>query len=110
RFSQDLDPIMPRLNVLFVTGRLAEQPLRRVVAALAASAGIVPEVSVLGISVAALMHVDFVRRKLRVPAHIDKVLLPGWCQGDLARLEGHFGKSFERGPKDLHDLPEFFGQ
>src|SRR5262249_26130022 len=22
----------------------------------------------------------------------------------------HFGKPFERGPKDLHDLPEFFGQ
>src|SRR5262249_60520078 len=98
------------LNVLCVTGRLAEPPLRRVVAELAGSAGIVPEVAVLGISVAALMHVDFVRRKLSVPAHIDRVVLPGWCQGDLADLDRHFGKTFERGPKDLHDLPEYFGQ
>jgi len=57
-----------KLKVLFVTGRLAEQPLRRVVAALAGSAGFVAEVAVLGISVAALMYVEFVRRKLRVPA------------------------------------------
>ena len=98
------------MNVLFVTGRLAEQPLRRVVGELGGSAGILPEVAVLGISVAALMHVEFVRRKLRVPQHIDRVVLPGWCQGDLPQLDRHFGKPFERGPKDLHDLPEFFGQ
>jgi hypothetical protein len=54
--------LMPQSTVLFVTGRLAEKPLRRVVAGLAGSAGIVPEVAVLGISVAALMHVEFVRR------------------------------------------------
>jgi dihydropteroate synthase-like protein len=101
---------MPRPNVLFVTGRLAEQPLRRVVAILAEPAGIVPEVAVLGISVAALMHVDYVRRKLQVPPHIDRVVLPGWCQGDLAELDRHFAKPFQRGPKDLHELPEYFGQ
>ncbi len=64
----------------------------------------------LSISVAALMHIDFVRRKLHVPVHIDRVVLPGWCPGDLTQLDRHFGKPFERGPKDLHDLPEFFGQ
>jgi dihydropteroate synthase len=101
---------MPPPTVLFVTGRLAEQPLRRIVGVIADSAGIVPEVAVLGISVAALMHIDFVRRKLRVASHIDRVILPGWCQGDLSPLDRHFGKPFERGPKDLHDLPEFFGQ
>src|SRR5437588_2977643 len=101
---------MPIPHILFVTGRLAEQPLKRTVAGLAPSADFVPEVAVLGISVAALMHVDFVRRKLQVPAQIDKVVLPGWCQGDLSQLESHFGKPFERGPKDLHDLPEFFGE
>jgi dihydropteroate synthase-like protein len=100
---------MPPLRILFVTGRLAEQPLRRLVGQIAATAGFVPEVAVLGISVAALMHVDFVRRKLQMPAEIDKVIVPGWCLGDLSELETHFGKPFERGPKDLHDLPEFFG-
>src|SRR5262245_1334188 len=101
---------MPQPCVLFVTGRLAEQPLRRIVNEIAGSEGFVPEVAVLGISVAALMHVEFVRRKLRVQAHVDRVIVPGWCQGELAQLESHFGKPFERGPKDLHDLPEYFGQ
>jgi dihydropteroate synthase len=97
-------------HILFVTGRLAERPLRRVVEMIAAKGEFIPEVAVLGISVAALMQVDFVRRKLQVAPHIDRVLLPGWCQGDLSELDHQFGKPFERGPKDLHDLPEFFGQ
>ena len=97
-------------NVLFVTGRLAEQPLRRVLGELKESAGFVPEVAVLGISVAALMHVELVRRKLAVAEHIARVILPGWCQGDLSELERQFGKPFERGPKDLHDIPEYFGE
>jgi len=105
----DPEPMAPS-RVLFVTGRLAEQPLRRVVAGLPNSAGIVPEVTILGVSVAALMHVDLLRRRLQVPAGIDRVVVPGWCQGDLAVLQEQFGVPFERGPKDLHDLPEFFGQ
>ncbi len=100
---------MPPSRILFVTGRLAERSLRRVLGEIAAAGGFEPDVAVLGISVAALMHVDFVRRKLQIPAQIDKVILPGWCQGDLTELETHFGKLFERGPKDVHDLPEFFG-
>jgi dihydropteroate synthase-like protein len=102
--------MMPQQAVLFVTGRLAEPRLRRIVGELAGPAGIAPEVAVLGISVAALMHVEFIRRKLHVPPHIDRVVLPGWCQGDIAQLEQHFGKPFERGPKDVHDLPEHFGR
>jgi dihydropteroate synthase len=101
---------MPPPSVLFVTGRLAEQQLRRVVGDLAGPADLVPEIAVLGVSVAALMHVDFVRRKLHVPGHVDRIVLPGWCQGDLAELDRHFGKPFERGPKDLHELPEYFGR
>ncbi|MGE5194563.1 MAG: DUF6513 domain-containing protein, partial [Deltaproteobacteria bacterium] len=101
---------MPPQTVLFVTGRLAERPLRRIVSEMAGSAGFVPEVAVLGISVAALMHVEFIRRKLHVAPQIDRVVLPGWCQGDVSQLDRHFGKPFERGPKDLHDLPEFFGE
>lgn len=105
----DSEPMAPS-RVLFVTGRLAEQPLRRVVAGLPNSAGIVPEVTILGVSVAALMHVDLLKRRLQVPAGIDRVIVPGWCQGDLAVLQEQFGVPFERGPKDLHDIPEFLGQ
>ena len=96
-------------RILFVTGRLAEPALRRCLAGLS-SPGIEPVVAVLGISVAALMHADWVRRKLSVPDDVTRVVLPGWCQGDVDSLSEQFGKPFELGPKDLHDLPEFFGK
>src|SRR5262249_21178208 len=40
---------------------------------------------------------------------IDRVLLPGLCAGDLAGLNAAFQAPVERGPKDLRDLPDFFG-
>ncbi len=79
-------------------------------AGLASQGKFEPVVAVLGISVAALMHVEWVLRKLSVPADVARVVLPGWCQGDLEMLSRHFGKPFERGPKDLRDLPEHFGE
>src|SRR5262249_35633120 len=93
-----------------VTGRLAEPALRRCLAELRPSPDWEPVVAVLGISVAALMQADWVRRKLSVPPDVGRVVLPGWCQGDMTMLSRHFGRPFERGPKDLHDLPEFLGQ
>ena len=50
-------------RILFVTGRLAEEPLRRVVSELAAKTGFEGEVAVTGISVAALTHVEWLARK-----------------------------------------------
>jgi len=67
-------------------------------------------IAVLGISVAALMHVEWVARKLTVPAGVTRIILPGWCQGDLDALNRRWNLPFERGPKDLFDLPEYFGQ
>ncbi|MBI5759797.1 MAG: dihydropteroate synthase [Planctomycetales bacterium] len=104
---------MPRERILFVTGRLAEFALRRVVEELSRHADFEYDVAVLGLSVAALMHVDLVRRRLPNEAvvGIDRVVLPGWCQGDLEQLAAQWsGCRFERGPKDLHDLPEYFGK
>src|SRR5262249_6354657 len=40
----------------------------------------------------------------------DVVYLPGLCQADPSRLAATFGVPFEKGPKDLRDLPEFFGR
>jgi len=96
-------------RILFVTGRLAEEPLRRVVAELAAQTGFEGEIAVTGISVAALTHVQWLARKLEITGEFDRVILPGWCQGELKQLVEHFGVPFERGPKDLYDLPEWFG-
>ncbi|MEX1232376.1 MAG: DUF6513 domain-containing protein [Planctomycetaceae bacterium] len=96
-------------RVLLVTGRLAEPSLRRVRDDLKNRLGLDAEVFVVGISVAALMHVDLLLRRLTIPAAVQRVILPGWCQGDLSRLHEHFGVPFTLGPKDLFDLPEFFG-
>ena len=101
---------MSRERILFVTGRLAEPSLREVLRPLAEKVGFEYDVAVLGISVAALMHVDWVRRKLAIPTATSRVVLPGWCGGDLASLTTHFGVLFDLGPKDLFDLPEFFGR
>lgn len=96
-------------KLLFVTGRLAEISLREVVGVIAQKRGFKFEVAVPGIQVAALMHVNLLKNRLQVPDGIDLVLLPGWVQGDIEMLAQHFGVAFERGPKNLHDLPEHFG-
>ena len=44
------------------------------------------QITVLGISVAALMRADWVRRKLTVPAGIHRVVIPGWCGGEIETL------------------------
>lgn len=98
---------MPRY--LFITGKLAEPSVRRVLAEAGQRLGIEYDVRVLPITVAALMHSEWVRRKLTVEKAYDRVLLPGWCQGDLAVLAAEFGVPFERGPKDIRDLPSFLG-
>jgi dihydropteroate synthase-like protein len=99
---------MPR--ILFVTGKLAEPSLRRLLAALAPQAGFEPAVAVLPITVVALADAAWVARHLAVPPGTDRVLLPGLCDGGLGPLAARFGVPVERGPKDLRDLPEFFGR
>src|SRR5262249_8947065 len=51
----------------------------------------------------------WVARHLTVPPAVERVLLPGLCAGDLAVVAERAGVPVERGPKDLRDLPEFFG-
>ena len=101
---------MSRERLLFVTGRLAEPSLKAVLQPLSERIGFDYEIAVLGISVAALMHVEWVSRKLSMPEGINRVILPGWCGGDLTTLVDKFQTPFELGPKDLFDLPEYFGR
>jgi dihydropteroate synthase-like protein len=96
-------------RILFVTGKLAEPELRRVVAELGPKVGFEAEVAVLGISVAALMTPEWVARRLEVPRGVGRVMLPGWCRGDLSSVERKAEVPVELGPKDLRDLPEHFG-
>jgi len=95
------------MKILFVTGRLAEPLLRETVAGMRAA--FESEVAVLGISVAALMTTEWVARFLKVSRGVDRILLPGHTQGDVAVLEERFGVAAEKGPKDLRQIPEHFG-
>ena len=67
-------------RVLFVTGKLAEPALRRVLAEMAPPFAC--DVAVLKITVAALMTTDWIARALTVPRGVDLVLIPGLCEGD----------------------------
>ena len=99
---------MPRDHVHFVTGRLAEHSLRNVLAEMALRVDFDYSVEVLGISVAALMTPAWVARRLAPPPETTRVVLPGYCQGDLHDVQAAAGVSVDRGPKDLRDLPEWF--
>lgn len=97
-------------QIHFVTGRLAEPSLRKLVTELAPRAGFQASIEVLGITVAALMSCDWVARRLHVPPGTSRVILPGYCAGDPAVVAEAAGVPVERGPKDLRELPRWFGQ
>lgn len=98
-----------REHIHFVTGRLAEFSLRQLLAELAPRAGFDYSVDVLGITVAALMTTDWIARRVQVPQGTSRVLLPGYCLGELSAVEAVSGVPVELGPRDLRRLPEFFG-
>ncbi len=104
-------------NLLFLTGKLAEKSLHKVLSELqnkAHSNSKTPEfkyrIEQIGVSVAALMTPDLIARRLKDTGDADKLILPGLCQGDLTALQVKYGVPIERGPADLKDLPQYFGQ
>ncbi len=101
---------MPREHIHFVTGRLAEFSLRQVLAELAPRADFEYSIDVLPITVAALMTPEWIARRIAVHPAATRVLLPGYCFGDLGPLGTAARVPVERGPKDLRELPRFFGR
>lgn len=102
--------MQPPPRILFVTGRLAEPALRRQLADLAPTAGFAFDVAVMPITVAALLTAPWVAKRLTVSPEITRVVLPGFLAGDLAPIRQLTAAPVELGPKDLRDLPEFFGK
>jgi len=100
---------VPADHIHFVTGRLAEFSLRNVLAELAPRVGFEYSIDVLPITVAALMTPEWIARRIAVPATATRVLLPGYCHGDLRPVADAARIPVERGPKDLRELPRFFG-
>ncbi|HML29430.1 MAG TPA: DUF6513 domain-containing protein [Hyphomicrobium sp.] len=95
-------------RIVLVTGSLAEPRVKRVAEELN-DADIDPIVANIGVKVAALMTTEIVERRLKLPEHADRVIMPGRFRGDLERLSDHFGTRFERGPEEIADLPEYLG-
>jgi len=94
--------------VLFVTGKLAEPALRRTLAEMAPAFAY--DIAVMKITVAALMTTPWIARFLAVPPGTDLVLIPGLCEGEGAVLAERVGVRVEKGPKDLRQIPEYFGR
>ena len=96
-------------RVLFLTGHLARARLEKV---LAGAGDLAFDWSVfdVGVKVAALMTETIIARRLPRPLDASRVMVPGRCRADLARLAHEFGVPFERGPDELKDLPAFLGK
>ena len=101
---------MSREHIQFVTGRLAEHSLREIVVPLAQQVGFDYTIDVLPITVAALMTPEWIARRISTATNATRVLVPGYCTGDLRPIETVAGVPVERGPRDLRQLPEYFGR
>ncbi|BCX88913.1 hypothetical protein MIN45_P1283 [Methylomarinovum tepidoasis] len=96
-----------REHILFLTGKLAEKQLRQILEAMRPDFDYT--VHQLGLTVAALMTADMIRRRLKDTFGADRILVPGRCRGDLEALSQELGIPVQRGPDELKDLPAFFG-
>ena len=96
-------------NLLFLTGKLAENSLHKVLEAMQPTE-FNYQIAQLGISVAALMTPEFIARRLPDARGANRILVPGLCKGDLALLAQKYGVPVDRGPDDLKDIPQHFGQ
>src|SRR3989304_10460357 len=95
-------------SFLFLTGPLARPSLEAVLEGMKAS--FAWKVLDIGVKVAALMTEEIIMRRLQKPVEADRIMLPGRCRADLARLSERFGVPFLRGPDELKDLPLYFGR
>ncbi len=100
-------------NIVFVTGKLAENSLHKVLQNIQSNSQeplFKYRVEQIGVSVAALMTPNLIAKRLKNIGDAKKMILPGLCQGDLSMLHRQYGIPVERGPEDLKDLPQYFGQ
>ena len=96
-------------HILFLTGKLAEKSLHRVLESIRPPLFTYDVLSI-GINVAGLMTGDLVMRRVANSGNASKILVPGRCRGDMQALTKHYGIPVERGPEELKDLPEYFGK
>jgi len=95
-------------DYVFVTGKLAANALKSALATMEPDFDF--DIVVLNCSVAALMDTHWIARHMPKVDGATRVMIPGRCQGNLSPIEEKVGVSVIRGPKDLKDLPLFFGR
>ncbi|CAB3748968.1 DUF6513 domain-containing protein [Paraburkholderia humisilvae] len=96
-------------HIVFLTGRLAEKSVVQVLEGFA-NPTFTWEVREIGLQVAGLMTADMIRRRVPLPLNANRLIVPGRCRGDMDALTAHFGVLVQRGPDEIKDLPQFFGQ
>ena len=94
-------------KILFVTGKLAERQLKRILNVMKPEFSY--KISQIGVSVAALMSENILMRRISKDDEISKIIVPGRFRGNLERLSKFFKVPVERGPDDLRNLPDYFG-
>jgi hypothetical protein len=98
-------------KILFLTGKLAEPSVHKVLQEMAP----LPfdyRVHQIGVSVAALMTDKMIARRLTPADYQDcqEIIVPGRCRGDLENLSRDLGIKVTRGPEEIKDLPLHFGK
>ena len=99
-------------KIVFLTGHIAEEPLRKVLQSMDGQCDFVWQVHNIGVHVAALMTPNIIRRRLSLQPLDDdvvRIIVPGRVHGDIEALSSYFSVSVERGPDDLRELPHHFG-
>ncbi len=96
-------------HLLMLTGKLAKKSLGKVMASIEGE-DFTYEIHNLGVSVAALMTTEMIQRRLDDSRNADRIIVPGLCAGDVEELSNKLGVPVVRGPKDLKDLPVYFGK
>jgi len=87
-------------HILFLTGRLADKQLHRVLDSMQPT-DFGYKVKQIGISVAALMTAQLIERRVPDAMGADRIMVPGRCRGDLERLAARYRVPVVRGPDDL---------
>jgi Family of unknown function (DUF6513) len=110
----ELPPRMGKLNLIFVTGRLAAGWLEEYLQDFSHRFQFNYEVIALDIDVAAFITCKYVADKLVLSdeqrTRTDYLVLPGFAGGDLAKVEEVVGVQALRGPNDLAGLDSFLAE
>ncbi|TWU07941.1 DUF6513 domain-containing protein [Stieleria varia] len=93
----------------FVTGKLAEPAVRRIVHELSQQYGFDYSIGVMPITVAALMTPRWLSGRLQPPAETTHVIVPGFCESGIEELSARLKPLLVVGPRDCREMSELFG-